>query len=292
MMNRNYILMAVNKAGKNVYIDEVPNGKQCGCICKECGGELVARHGKIKVHHFAHANEKDNGKISCSQTALHLLTKEIIAEEGIVPIPRSGKIEFHLADKVELEKSLGDIIPDIFVTVKGRPFMVEILVTHAVDEDKLDKIKEHRISCVEIDLSNKTFESKEDVRVALKNPFNMKIIYDDDIRMIQERKEILLNYGLKQKICRGGIVVCPKLRSYVPTYFCEDCVFGCKENNDFMRCGFVLPFVLKPNFMEVFNIILKSNTVMFDDEAQKYNASHFGWKATEAVQRAYIMRRF
>lgn len=291
-MNRNYILMAVNKAGKNVYIDEVPNGKQCGCICKECGGELVARHGKIKVHHFAHANEKDNGKISCSQTALHLLTKEIIAEEGIVPIPRSGKIEFHLADKVELEKSLGDIIPDIFVTVKGRPFMVEILVTHAVDEDKLDKIKEHRISCIEIDLSGKTFESKEDVRAALNNPCNMKIIYDDAIRMIQERKEILLNYGLKQKICRGGIVVCPKLRSYVPTYFCEDCVFGCKENNDFMRYGFVLPFVLKPNFMEVFNIILKSNTVMFDDEAQKYNASHFGWKATEAVQRAYIMRRF
>lgn len=55
-MDKNYILMAVNKAGKNVYIDEVPNGKQCGCFCKECGGELVAKNnGKIKVHHFAHA---------------------------------------------------------------------------------------------------------------------------------------------------------------------------------------------------------------------------------------------
>ncbi len=290
-MNRNYILMAVNKAGKNVYIDEVPNGKQCGCFCKECGGELVAKNnGKIKVHHFAHTSGNDS--IKCSQTALHLLAKEIIAEEKCVPISRSGKIEFQPADKVELEKSLGDIIPDIFAVVKNRVFMVEILVSHAVDEEKLNKIKEHKISCIEIDLSNKTFESKEDVRAALKNPCNMKIIYDDDIRMIQERKEILLNYGLKLKICRGGIVGCPKLRSYVPTYFCEDCVFGCKENNDFMRCGFVLPFVLKPNFREVFNIILKSNTVMFNDETQKYNASHFGWKATEAVQRAYIMRRF
>lgn len=290
-MNKNYILMAVNKAGKNVYIDEVPNGKNCGCFCKECGGDLVAKNnGKIKVHHFAHATGNDS--ISCSQTALHILAKEIIAEERCVAIPRSGKIEFYSADKVELEKSLGDIIPDVFATVKGRAFMMEILVSHAIDEEKLDKIKEHRISCIEIDLSGKTFELKEDVRVALKNPFNMKIIYDDDIRMIQERKEILLNYGLKLKIYRSGIVVCPKLRSYVPTYFCEDCVFGCKESNDFMQCGIVLPLVLKPNFREVFNIILKSNTVMFDDEAQKYNASHFGWKATEAVQRAYISRNF
>ncbi len=145
-MNRNYILMAVNKAGKNVYIDEVPNGKQCGCICKKCGGKLVARHGKIKVHHFAHISGNDS--ISCSQTALHILAKEIIAEEGIVPIPRKEKIEFHSADKVELEKSLGDIIPDIFAVVKNRVFMVEILVSHAVDEEKLNKIKEHKISCI------------------------------------------------------------------------------------------------------------------------------------------------
>lgn len=289
-MNKNYILMAVNKSGKNVYIDEVPNGKNCGCFCKECGGELVARHGEKRIHHFAHASGNDS--INCSQTALHILAKEILAEEGRVPIPRSGKIEFHSADKVELEKSLDDIIPDIFAVVKDRVFMVEILVSHAVDEKKLNKIKEHRISCIEIDLSGKTFESKEEVRDALKNPCNMKIVYDDDSRMIQERKEILLNYGLKLKICRGGIVVCPKLRSYVPTYFCENCVFGCKETNDFMRCGIILPLVLKPNFMEVFNIILKSNNVMFDDEAQRYNDSHFGWKATEAVQRAYIMRRF
>ncbi|WP_443098035.1 hypothetical protein [Treponema succinifaciens] len=290
-MNKNYILMAVNKAGKNVYIDEVPNGKQCGCFCKECGGELVAKNnGKIKVHHFAHATGNDS--INCSQTALHILAKEIIAEERCVAIPRSGKIEFYSADKVELEKSLGDIIPDVFATVKGRAFMVEILVSHAIDEEKLDKIKEHRISCIEIDLSGKTFESKEDVRAALNNPCNIKIIYDDNSRLIQERKEILLNYGLKLEIYRGGIVICPKLRSYVPTYFCEDCVFGCKENNSFMRCGFILPLVLKPNLRVVFNIILKNNTVMFDDEAKRYNDSHFGWKATEAVQRAYISRRF
>lgn len=291
MMNRNYILMAVNKAGKNMYIDEVPNGKQCGCLCAECGGTLVAKNnGRIKVHHFAHSGGNDS--IKCSQTALHLLAKEIIAEERIVPVSRNGKIEFHSADKIELEKFLDDIIPDIFAVVKNRAFMVEILVSHAVDEEKLNKIKEHKISCIEIDLSDKTFESKEDVRAALRNPCNMKIIYDDDIRMIQERKEILLNYGLKLKICHGGIVGCPKLKNYVLTYFCEDCVFGCKESNEFMRCGIILPLVLKPNFREVFNIILKNSSVMFDDEAKKYNDSHFGWKATEAVQRAYISRRF
>ena len=116
-MNKNYILMAVNKAGKNVYIDEVPNGKQCGCFCKECGGELVAKNnGKIKVHHFAHATGNDS--IQCSQTALHILAKEIIAEERCVPsINKNGQLEFIHADEILLESNLGEIIPDILAVL-------------------------------------------------------------------------------------------------------------------------------------------------------------------------------
>ena len=55
-MNKNYILMAVNKAGKNVYIDEVPNGKQCGCFCKECGGEIIDDGNSTLFNPFIYIN--------------------------------------------------------------------------------------------------------------------------------------------------------------------------------------------------------------------------------------------
>ena len=35
-MLKHYILQAINNEGKSVYIDDVPNGKNCGCFCKEC----------------------------------------------------------------------------------------------------------------------------------------------------------------------------------------------------------------------------------------------------------------
>jgi hypothetical protein len=48
-MNRHFILQAIDEKGKSVFIDDVPNGKNCGCYCKECGGALIARQGNIKV---------------------------------------------------------------------------------------------------------------------------------------------------------------------------------------------------------------------------------------------------
>ena len=79
-MKKQYMLLAINAEGNSVYIDDVPNGAKCNCHCADCGGELIAKNnGKIKHHHFAHANGNDS--IKCSQTALHLLAKEIIAEE-------------------------------------------------------------------------------------------------------------------------------------------------------------------------------------------------------------------
>lgn len=105
-MKKHYILQALTADKKSAYIDDVPNGKKCACLCAECGGSLVAKNkGKIKVHHFAHASGNDN--IKCSQTALHLLAKAIIVEEKRVPIFQNGRIEFATVDFIEQEKKFG-----------------------------------------------------------------------------------------------------------------------------------------------------------------------------------------
>lgn len=286
-MTKHYILQALNADGKSVYIDDVPNGKNCNCNCAECGGKLVAKNkGRIKIHHFAH--ESGNDSIKCSQTALHLLAKEIIANEKRIPIPRNGQIEFYKTDFIEQEKFMNDIIPDLYATCENRPYIVEILVTHEVDEEKLQKIVQHKISGVEVDLSDKCFESKEDLRRALFNPANIKILYDDDTRLISERKEILLNYGLKLKVELGGIVGCPYARSYVTQEFCKECIFYCKENDESIRCGIVLPLLLKPELRNTTNILLNQNKVMFPSEAEEYNKSHFGWRMGQARERGIM----
>ena len=287
MMNKHYILQAITADGKSAYIDDVPNGKNCGCICAECKGKLIAKNnGRIKTHHFAHESGNDN--IKCSQTALHLLAKEIIAEEKRIPVPRNGKIEFYKADVVEQEKYLGDIIPDLYATCEGRNFIVEILVTHEVDEVKRKKIANRRISAAEIDLSDKIFESKEEVKSALFNSQNIRIVYDDDEKLISERKEILLNFGLQIHIQRGGVIECPYAKNFVKANFCKECVLCYSENNDLIFCGSVLPILIKPALRTETKIICNQNTVMFPSEAKKYNESHFGWKMREAVQHAHM----
>lgn len=237
-MNRNYILMAENKAGKNVYIDEVPNGKQCGCFCKECGGELVAKNnGKIKVHHFAHASGNDS--IKCSQTALHLLAKEIIAEEGRVPsINKNGQFEFIHADEISLESNLGEIIPDILAVCDENKIAVEIFVTHAVDNVKFDKILNQKLTTFEIDLSKIKYENKDDIKNAIYDTNNIRLIYDDKITQmtLERKKKLIKKNGIRKFIQNGIVQKCPmkcgitgnRIRKMFDVSFskCQNCFFS------------------------------------------------------------------
>ena len=48
---------AQDRTGRMVYIDDVPNGLACNCICPNCKEQLLARHGMERAHHFAHHSE-------------------------------------------------------------------------------------------------------------------------------------------------------------------------------------------------------------------------------------------
>lgn len=171
------------RGGKIVHISDIPrdqNGLACNCTCPGCGMSLQARIGTKKQKHFAHNNESCDAA-SAQQTALHMLAKEIIEEEKrlFVPGVTVTKDEiYHLIDRelrnvfvpvssweyrpaitatcssVLLEKRLSDIIPDIVIDVAGRTCLVEIAVTHFVDEEKRSKVKELGLPLFEIDLSS------------------------------------------------------------------------------------------------------------------------------------------
>ena len=171
------------KHGKLVSILDVESGLACECICPACKGKLVARKGDIRVHHFAHHHEEN-----CEhgvETALHLAAKEIIEEKKIFTIPpldvaeelseyvygpdirlsNSKKLEI---DEVHLEVDLADFKPDIIAKIKNKYLIIEIAVTHFVDESKLEKIKNRGISTVEVDLRHlKDGYTKKDLTKAV-----------------------------------------------------------------------------------------------------------------------------
>ncbi len=153
------------KNGELVHISEVERGLKCGCKCPVCGGLLIARKGdRVSYHfaHYAHTNCEYSG-----ESALHLAAKGLLskARKMIIPavfleFPNSARPKelIHEAmeidiDHVSLEKHFSDVVPDIVVYSGQKFFFVEIYVTHGVDEKKLKKLKELRVSTLEIDLS-------------------------------------------------------------------------------------------------------------------------------------------
>lgn len=150
---------ALNSEGKLVHVDQVSTGLSCKCFCPHCNSELVAKNGgRIKSHHFAHANGSDcPGAI---ESALHKMAKEILHEHKLIMLPpdrlnRKGKqVSF---DKVEVEvfnKELS-LRPDcIGYTENDKQIWVEFKHTHEVDAKKAGKIISAKLDCIEIDLNS------------------------------------------------------------------------------------------------------------------------------------------
>ncbi len=164
-MTKHSKLIYALKDGNIVSIADVPSGKECGCVCPACGDELIARKGQKRMHHFAHRSNED-----CEygyESSLHLAAKDILScsKKMVIPpvyveFPQSGKskqllyLEKKISfDHVELEKRFDDIIPDIVVYSGDKYFFIEIYVSHPIDDEKLKKLKEKKISTIEIDLS-------------------------------------------------------------------------------------------------------------------------------------------
>lgn len=146
--------------GRVVTIREVERGLACNCICPACRRPLIAKKGALHVHHFAHyAGE------SCAfglETALHYRAKQVLEAERRLRLPAvylpgirrplwpAQMITF---DRVWLEwRSSTTMVPDLLVRTGGRWLLLEIAVTHPVDEQKLQRIRTAGEAALEIDV--------------------------------------------------------------------------------------------------------------------------------------------
>ena len=150
--NSNHLYAIRKRDEQLVFIDDVPNGKKCNCICSKCKDPLVAKNGgKINIHHFAHAVDSN-----CSGESLaHLKAKEIIKMEKYLWLPtlnEDQKVEF---DCVDDEVLIGgsNYRADLICKADNKYIVVEIVVTHKLEDDKSSFILENKINTLVIDLS-------------------------------------------------------------------------------------------------------------------------------------------
>ena len=198
------------KDDKIVSILDIPieeRGLKCNCICPECKGKLSAKLGFKNQHHFAHSANSICDPKKATQTALHILAKEIIEEERTMNFPpyfvefsdtniyktlepedkfrfksifkepyEIIKQQYVKFDAVALEKVLCSIVPDIIGITNNKKCIIEIAVFHFVDEEKKAKLENLNLPVIEIDLKS-----------LIKNPLSIhelksKIIKDIDCK--------------------------------------------------------------------------------------------------------------
>ncbi len=202
------------KDGELIHISKADPGLKCGCVCPGCNGPLVARKGEVKVHHFAHySSECKNGL----QTAIHMAAKVILQKYGKIKLP-AVDIQFEQTyntwrlseemeicfDEVRLEKRLGDVVPDVLVYKNGVPLMIEIKVTHEVDEEKRGKIQSLGVSALEIDLGDVDQDTPMDdlVQFVIYSVERKKWIYNEKAN---NAKHAILRSNVVKTLQRGTL---------------------------------------------------------------------------------------
>lgn len=148
-----------------LHISQVDSGLACGCVCPRCSSPLVARKATRREHHFAH-HASDSCRYA-TETALHLAAKDILDRLRVIRLP-AVRIEFksnrsaheiapaqmYEIDSVRIEQRVDGLVPDLIARIGNRDLFIEVYVTHPVDSNKLQRIRDLRVSAVEIDLSD------------------------------------------------------------------------------------------------------------------------------------------
>lgn len=165
------MLVFALREGELLHVRDVATGKACQCVCPACGEPLIAvNQGTKRAPHFRHGAHAD-----CAtgyESSLHLAGKEALLRLKTVMLPAFRKrLEVRASDGTLFAETLtypartleadsaweelwmGRFRPDVVFQVKGVRLLIEVKVTHAVDEAKLEKVRALGISAIELDLS-------------------------------------------------------------------------------------------------------------------------------------------
>ncbi|WP_240640168.1 hypothetical protein [Mangrovimonas spongiae] len=175
---------------KIAHISIVKNGLKCNCECVECGEKLIAVNNKNNKReiHFRHEIESDcKGGI---ETALHLLAKQIVAENNSI---RLFDNTFFNYSKSEIEVSLTDYNPDVIIEniELNQKWLIELAVTSFIGNEKLEKIQRDNLNCLEIDLKKVDRKiSPNELKDIILNDLEVRsVINQENIRTEKEKSE-------------------------------------------------------------------------------------------------------
>ena len=236
----------------NQYVDayEADKDRFGDYICPDCKEPLIIRQGDKRAWHFAH--KKDS---YCSaETSLHIAAKKIIQNSSYIYIPKRMSVlsceegQTVKISKAVVEQSVGDVRPDIIITLDGtrEQICVEIAVTHKVENEKVEKLKQLGVSTIEIDLSNIDSDITLDKlkQIILSKNDRKYWVYDSMERAIntfvRNNTRILDFMPTNNELVFHRCPIsarCDKLFNGIARYIdCKHCIFCYKYENDRAYC--------------------------------------------------------
>lgn len=277
-----------------VNIEEVESGLACNCLCPYCGAPLIARKGSRRAKHFAHYRLADCNH--GTETALHLMAKNIVAQTRKVFVPYIPKTEYDFSqqgrvitfEKAELEKALSSNMRGDVILYSGNSCLnIEIKVTHGVDINKTVELFNLGIPTIELDLrdikSNFTPEMIEerlltDTHIRLINSPKGKEVFAKLI--LGEWKEIYVtSNGTYVKDCpisrkkayftdhygKGGSCECHECDAYLkqPGHFDSKLLcYGCLDGIDFSKIEKILQLEKEENHICSVKLLMADGSVV------------------------------
>ncbi len=193
------------------FVDDVPRGQKCNCVCPYCKVDLMAKKGQIKEHHFAHKNNKNC--TGARMTALHIMAQNVLAETKQVMLPEyNGNYYKHCAELKTFERVEKEQIcrnedsmrrPDCigYNDTKGGNIWIEIYCRHKIDETKKAEIRAQQQYCIEIDFSDllKTNYSEEDVKNRLLETCHREWICCPRYDEIEQQREVVEKAAVEKR---------------------------------------------------------------------------------------------
>ena len=200
------------------------------CHCPVCNEILIPKMGNKNIWHFSH--KEDSNCTGGLETGLHLYGKEVIKNHNKIFLPsinlgeateikmfdselvndiiswvHQNDLECFYIDVFEgnqydykwinSEIKINSFIPDSIIEIKGKKLLIEICVTHNVDEEKRKKVETEDLDMLEIYLNPKEIDKK-----MKDNDFNMDkyILFETERKWIHKTSNIFFERKIRNLI--------------------------------------------------------------------------------------------